>query len=85
MKTLNIHTPAWLRDLPPGEYTLTDLVKASGCHKATVSRLLREYGAERRYVPVEGSHLTRVTFMWHGLGKHATTWKQAKEGIKVGL
>ena len=57
--------PEWLKDLPAGGYTLTELMHHTGKDKAFLCRLMARLALEKKYGLPRGNILP-VTYIWPG-------------------
>lgn len=56
--------PQWLTDLPPGQYTVNDLVKFSGTGRRNVGQMMQKYCKRIEYVKASKPHLQRCVYYW---------------------
>ena len=56
--------PEWLFNLPPGIYTVNDLIKISGRKRRNVSHIMKKYCQRVEYVESAKSHLKKCIYYW---------------------
>lgn len=61
--------PDWLKEVPPGEYTLAELKEITGRDKSTLSRTLKNAHVQKKYGKLVRGHIVEVKFLWTGMSR----------------
>lgn len=64
---MRVETLEWLKKIPPGEYSLMDLVVITRKDKNTLCRILKKLNVEKKYGEISHNNLVKVTYIWKGI------------------
>ncbi len=57
--------PDWLFNLPPGTYTVNDLIQISGKKRRNIAQIMKKYCEKIEYVDSLKSHLKKCIYYWN--------------------
>lgn len=60
-------TVEWLKKIPPGEYTLMQLVLMTKRDKSTISRLFKILKVAKRPGEFKHNNMVEIIYMWKGI------------------
>jgi hypothetical protein len=60
-------TLKWLKEIPPGEYTLIQLVLLTKRDKSNIHRVFKQLNVEKRTGKIISNNMVEIIYIWRGV------------------